>query len=209
MILGDRRVPFYATSGAIAQAKRRAEEELPEMKQAFAGDFPGRVMFPTNVVSDGDTMTLGGADFQVRHYGACESDDDSIWILQHEGVQHVFAGDLIYNHMHLFMSDGHAENWLAGLRRLLREFDVSARLYPSHGEVCGTEVIYWVKGYIEMYVATLRELLRGQEELSDRDKAILLARMRSYLPSEDLMGLAQWGMDAAVRNLAASFRNWR
>ncbi len=198
-------VPFYAVQAAIDQAKERDVEESPTIEAAFGDDFPRKKMFPNSVVQDGDKLTFDGLDLQIWHYGACESDSDAVWIISIDGNKHVFIGDIIYNHMHLFMKDGHSLNWLKALNRLQSEFDINTVFYPSHGEICGTEIIYWDKAYIEMYLGTLKDLLGERDTLTEDEKAKLIERVRSFFPSDDLLDLAQYELDETIKVLSKLF----
>jgi glyoxylase-like metal-dependent hydrolase (beta-lactamase superfamily II) len=154
------------------------------------------------VVHDGDIVAIDGVKFHIRDYGPCESHSDAVWFIDGQDAPIVFCGDLIYNNMHLFMKDGHALEWLHGLDRLRREFSLEARFYPAHGPSCGREVIYWTEGYIRMYLDMLKALLEGGSVLSSSRQQRLVAAMRSFLPKDDLIELAQFKLDETIAVLS-------
>ena len=201
-IMGEREVDFFALPGAIEQARSRDAEESAGMRMAFGDNFPERRIFPNRVVVDGQTLTFDGVTFRVLDYGGCESDSDGVWFIEQAGDAIVFCGDLIYNQMHLFMKDGHPLEWLSGLERLRREFSREARFYPAHGESCGREGIYWAQAYIRMYLNILGDLLEGGDTLSPARQQRLIAALKSYLPSDNLIELAQFKLDETIRVLS-------
>jgi glyoxylase-like metal-dependent hydrolase (beta-lactamase superfamily II) len=201
-IMGSEKVDFYALQGAIEQAKSRDEEESAGMRQAFGDNFPEQRIFPNRVVEDGDLLVFDGISFRVRDYGGCESHSDGVWFIEQSGEPLVFCGDLIYNQMHLFMKDGHPLAWLNGLDRLYREFSSEARFYPAHGTCCGREGIYWAQAYILMYLRILGDLLKGGDALNPHGQQRLIAALRSYLPNDNLIELAQFKLDETIRVLS-------
>jgi len=201
-IIDTDNVNFYALQGAIDQAKLRDAEESTGMQTAFGDNFPQQRIFPNRVVEDRECIDIDGITFCIHNYGACESDSDGVWFFGETGSQTVFCGDLIYNHMHLFMKDGHAQNWLRGLDRLYREFDQNVVFHPAHGETCGKEAIFWAKAYIQMYLGTLSELLNGRDTLNADEKAKLIAALISFLPNNNLLELAQFKLDETVKILS-------
>ena len=201
-IMGDREVDFFALQGAIDQARERDAEESAGMRMAFGENFPERRIFPNRVVDDGDELVIDDVTFQVRDYGGCESDSDGVWFIDGDRAPIVFCGDLIYNQMHLFMKDGHPLAWLRGLDRLRREFSRDSRFYPAHGDNCGREGIYWAQAYIQMYLRMLGDLLEGGDVLSPARQQRLITALKSFLPSDNLIELAQFKLDETIHVLS-------
>ncbi|MCA8907084.1 MAG: MBL fold metallo-hydrolase [Rhodospirillaceae bacterium] len=207
-ILRDNAVPIYARPGAAAQVALRDRTERAGMQMAFGDDFPAHTRQPDRLVEAGAVLTLGGLAFELADYGPAESDSDGTWTIHDAatGIEHVFCGDLIYNHMHLFLQDGHAEAWLAALDRLAAAHPPGTRFYPGHGEPCGHELLHWNRAYIHMYLETLGTLLGPAADLDDAGKATLVATIRSFLPSNDLIQLAQFKLDETIHHLGAAAR---
>lgn len=195
-------VPVAAMKEAVDQIMERDAEESGPMSAAFGAEYPPEKVFPDRIVHDGETLTFDGVDFTVRDYGPCESVSDSIWMYKTGGVDHVFTGDLIYNHMHLFMKDGFALKWIKSLERLRKEFNHKSVFYPAHGVVCGTEGTFWAEGYIKMYLSTVKELLNGRSALTNEELDILYRRMQSYLPNDDLLELVQYKIEETIDTLS-------
>ena len=212
-ILRGRDVPIFALPGAIAQLERRWEEAVPGMRAAFGDDFPDSLRRPDTPVADGETLRLGDLRFAVRDYGPAESDCDATWTLltatdtATPTGDTVFCGDLVYNNMHVFMQDGHAEDWLAALARLSRAHAPGTRFHPGHGAPGGHELIQWTAGYIRMYLRTLRDALARDPGFGPGAEARLVETILSYLPSDKLLDLAQFRLDLTAQNLARVARD--
>lgn len=207
-ILAGAEVPIFALPGAIAQVDARWEEAVPGMRAAFGTDFPETLRRPDTPVADGETVRLGDLAFTVRAYGPAESDCDATWTLHTgETADTVFSGDLVYHNMHVFMQDGHAEHWLAALARLARAHARGTRFHPGHGTPGGHELIHWTAAYIRMYLGAMRDALADDPGFGHAAQVRLMQAIRSYLPSEDLIDLAQFRLDLTARNLARVARN--
>ncbi|HCQ63846.1 MAG TPA: hypothetical protein DIU07_01110 [Rhodobacteraceae bacterium] len=208
-ILAGTDVPIFALPGAIAQLERRWDEAVPGMRAAFGDDFPETLRKPDTPVADGETVALGDLNFSVRAYGPGESDCDATWTLlaDTDAADTVFCGDLVYNNMHVFMQDGHAEAWLAALAKLSRAHAPDTRFHPGHGPAGGHELIQWTAGYIRMYLRALRDALDTDREFGPAAQKRLVETIRSYLPSDDLIDLAQFRLDITAHNLARVARD--
>jgi glyoxylase-like metal-dependent hydrolase (beta-lactamase superfamily II) len=195
-------VPIAATQGTIDFAHYQDEAKFDTLiRNNYGDDAPGERVFPNLVVEDGDVLTFDGVAFAVTDLGPCESGGDAIWTVEIEGVKHVFVGDLIYNHTHAYLRDGHALDWLKALDWMLETFDHTTALYPAHGEQCGTEIIYWQKAYIETFLGSLKSMLGGRDALDEAEKEKLIGRMKSFLPNEKLIMLLKYELDETIRLL--------
>jgi glyoxylase-like metal-dependent hydrolase (beta-lactamase superfamily II) len=204
-IVKDRNIPFYATHEAYNQAKDRDEHESGDMKIYFGDEYPPVRMLPNAFIKNGESITIDNINFQVRDFGECESTSDCAWLVDVDGVKHVFIGDLVYNKMHPYFGDGHITNWLQALEKLRGEFDINTVLYPSHGDRCGIEITYWLEAYIKMFVNTVKELKKDKEILSEKDKQILGEKLKSFLPNDDLIFLIFYKLDETLKKMDSLF----
>lgn len=195
-------VPILATQGAIDFAMEQDRHKFDSLiTRNYGTDAPAQRVFPNQAVRDGQTFKFDGLAFRVQDMGPCESDSDTLWIAELDGVKHVFLGDIIYSHMHSYLRDGHATNWVAALDNLVDEFDHTTVFHPGHGETCGTEMAYWQKAYIEAFRCTLRSMLDGRNSLDDAQKEALIGHMKSFLPSDKLLMLLKYELDETIRLL--------
>ena len=203
-ILADASLPIIALSGALEQAKRRQESDVPAMRMAFGGDFPEPVRLPDTIVDDGQTVSLGGISFKVTEYGPGESDCDATWAL--EGTNAVFCGDLVYNRMHLFLRDGHESDWRQSLDRLGMTTGPETRLFPGHGDICGGEAIAWTRDYLDMATHQVAEIA-ASGVAPDLAKKQFLAAIEAFLPGGALLDLASYELEQTLSAVAADIIN--
>ncbi len=202
-ILNGLDVPFISTQLAYDFCRYQDEHKADTLiHKNYGDDAPPVRMFPNRIERDGAQLTFDGVQFALCDMGPCESGGDTTWTMTVDGVKHVFIGDLIYNHTHSYFRDGHALEWLNALDRLGREYDHNAVFYPGHGELCGTEMVHWEKGYILAFLTSLESMLRGRDALNDAEKEQLVARMKSYMPTEKLLNLLKYEFDETIRILS-------
>jgi glyoxylase-like metal-dependent hydrolase (beta-lactamase superfamily II) len=197
-------VPFVATQGAADFARYQDRAKFDTLvRRNYGADAPPERSFPNRIVADHDVLTFDGVDFTVIDLGPCESGSDSLWTINIDGVQHVFVGDVVYNHTHCYLRDGNARSWLRALDRLTREFDHTAVLYPGHGAMCGTELVYWQAAYINAFLGTLHSKLHRRDTLDQAEKDGLVQRMKSFVASEQNLNLLKYELDETIRLLAS------
>jgi glyoxylase-like metal-dependent hydrolase (beta-lactamase superfamily II) len=190
-------VPVFAAAG-IAEIIRRDEPVKEQILRPLFGDeWAHERAFPTEEVQDGRSVTLGDIELTVTNLGPGESPQDSIWSLDGDRQQ-VFSADIAYDRHHCYLADGFHEQWLANIERLRGELPDGATLHPGHGEPCGTEVLDWQAGYINVFMEAVNEA-----DWSDADaaRAAVVAQVREYLPSDRLQFLMELSIDPIVAQL--------
>jgi glyoxylase-like metal-dependent hydrolase (beta-lactamase superfamily II) len=200
-IVKESNIPFYSTIEAYYQAKGRDEFESGDMKIYFGDEYPAFRIFPDTYIKNGDVVTVDNVNFQACDFGGCESDSDCVWTIIIDGIKHAFIGDLIYNRMHPFFGDGHINNWLNALNKLLDSYDINSVFYPAHGDRCGTEMIFWQKAYLEMFCNSVKMLKEDNDTLSENDMKILGNRIKSFLPNDDLIFLIFYKLNETIKKM--------
>jgi len=194
-------VPILATQETLDFALREDKEKSKTAVLIFGDEYPKNRIFPNKIVRGGDEFTFDGVKFALRDFGPGESDDDCAWVLDIDGIKHVFLGDIIHNHMHCFFRDGHPLQWLNNLDRLLLDFDHTAILYTGHGDPCGTEMVYWHRGYIQAFLGTLKSMLRNRDSLTEEEQKTLVAKMQSFLPNDKTLLLLNYELPETIKLL--------
>lgn len=194
-------VPILATQETLDFAKREDKEKEEIAILMFGDEYPRKRIFPNKIVKGGNVFAFDGVEFGLTDYGPGESDDDCAWTIEIDGIKHVFLGDIIHNHMHCFFRDGHTIEWLNTLDRLLEEFDHTAILHTSHGDPCGTEIVYWHRAYVQAFLGTLKSMLNGKDSLTEKEQQELVAKMQSFLPNDKTLFLLTYELPETVKLL--------
>ena len=111
-VVADDDTPVIATDGVNAVIRRDDGVKETILRPMFGNEWPETRTFPNRIVSDGETLELGGATFTVMDIGPSESPHDSIWLIG-DDRRTVFLGDQVYDHKHCYLADGFYEQWLA------------------------------------------------------------------------------------------------
>jgi glyoxylase-like metal-dependent hydrolase (beta-lactamase superfamily II) len=94
--------------------------------------------------------------------------------------------------MHAYLADGFHEAWLANLGRARRELSPGTICYPGHGDPGpAAALIDWQETYIHTFIDAVRTAAGDTALDDDAFKDVVTARMKAFLPSDDLLFLMQ------------------
>lgn len=172
-----------------------------QWRPIFGAEWPERRTFPNRTFNSGDSLVVDGVRFTVHDIGPGESHADSYWMVEGGGRRVAFIGDVVLDHVHAYMSDGHSKRWLANIARLTLELKRVDMIYPGHGDPDGIALLSWERGYLERYRGEVANLSHGSGALSDDDKKVLVRTMEDYLPNQKLEFLIALGADPVAAEL--------
>jgi glyoxylase-like metal-dependent hydrolase (beta-lactamase superfamily II) len=135
-------------------------------------------------------------DAVVRELGPGESHVDSLWLLD---ARTIFAGDVAYNGMHIYLADGHWRDWLATLDRLDAELPDDATLYVGHGPPGGKDLLAAQRRYIDTFVDAVGA---HADAIDHGDHSGVIEAMQRLLPTDSLLFL----MDLSIEPTLATLR---
>ena len=194
-LVGSDDVPVIATAGVDAVIRRDDALKEEILRPMFGDEWPRERMFPTRMVSDGDTVDLGGTSFTVLDLGPGESPHDSAWFLGDER-RTVFLGDQVYDRKHAYLADGFHKEWLANLRAP-RELPACTTLHSGTANRSGRQARRARAGH--------RDVRRRRPERRlvqpDNPRAAAVARMPAHLPTEELPFLMELSIDPVAARL--------
>jgi glyoxylase-like metal-dependent hydrolase (beta-lactamase superfamily II) len=129
--------PVYALSETINTIKTNGEN----FRQVFLKNFGEKdaapaIVIPTNELPEG-SFTIDGENFMVKKYA--DNEMDFCATIEMPAEKLLFAGDLLYNRLHLFPGFNHLASW----KTLLEKAKKSMRnriIFPGHG-YAGTALI--------------------------------------------------------------------
>ena len=200
-------VPVYAVAGVDQVIRRDDDAKEQILRPMFGSEWATTRTFANQIVPGGDRITVGDAVFAVTDLGPGESPHDSLWRLESDGPPKAFVGDLVYGHMHAFLGDGFYDRWLANLARAKRELPVDATLFMGHGEpVTGHAMLDWQANYIQRFVEILRTAVEREGLYGDALADAATARMKAFLPSDDLLFLLRLSVEPMRNRLGLASR---
>ncbi len=202
-LMAGEKVDVFATAGTdhVIREFDAAKEE--QWSPVFGAEWPGKRTFPNRILQDGDSLEFDGVTFTVHDLGPGESHSDSYWVARAGAHQVAFIGDVVLNHVHAYVTDGHTTAWLRNIDRLEKELRGVDELYPGHGDSGGVELLDWERNYLTEYRAAIRGLAVGRSSLTDEQKKELVTRMTSFLPNQKLAFLISLGADSVAAEFAA------
>ena len=124
------------------------------------------------------------------------------------GATHAFIGDLVYSHMHAYLADGFAQQWLANLERAQRVLPGNAHLLMGHGEPSSDNALFeWQAGYIRRFLTLLQSAVDENRVQGDALTNLVCAQMQEYLPGDDLLFLLRLSVEPMRERLIAARRS--
>jgi glyoxylase-like metal-dependent hydrolase (beta-lactamase superfamily II) len=190
-------VPIISVAGVNDVARRDDAIKNQVIGGMFGAEWPRHRVFPNQTVKDGDLLTFGAMRFEVRDIGPSESPHDSIFVLQGPG-RHAFAGDIAYGLMHAFMADNQNPAWRRAIDRVQSELPEDTVLHIGHGPAVTPGFLRWQSTYLDRFESALRDA-----DWSDATaaQASVTAKMRDYLPTDDLLFLMQLSISPNAERL--------
>jgi glyoxylase-like metal-dependent hydrolase (beta-lactamase superfamily II) len=195
-------VPIIAPQGVIDTITRDDALKDEIIGPMFGDEWPTRRVFPNTPIRDGDSVTFDDVTLTVIDLGPSESPHDSPWVLG-DDERIVFLGDQIYDRKHCFLADGFYKQWLANIETLQSRFPNDVVFHVGHGGPVGLADFEWQRRYIEVFLDAVSNADWTQPE---RAHATVVARMKEYLPTDELQFLMELSIEpvAAQLGLAAS-----
>jgi glyoxylase-like metal-dependent hydrolase (beta-lactamase superfamily II) len=194
-------VPVLATAGVDAVMRHFDDAKERKWKPAFGSDWPAQRTFASMLVRPGDDLTIGGVTLTVQQVGSAESNCDSYWVVRSQQPV-AFIGDLAFQGVHSYVSDGHTFEWLRWLERLRVDLEGVSALFVGHGEPCaGIGLLDTQARYLTAYRNAVTQLGRGKAMLTDPEKSELKRIMNQWLDSDALEDFIVGGADAVAREL--------
>ncbi|MFC4347916.1 MBL fold metallo-hydrolase [Kordiimonas lipolytica] len=154
-LFGD--FPIYATQGTADGFAPTLKQMLEsyKMPNAFGEALDERLVMPTTIVKDGETVTIAGIDFEIHDLGAGEA-ADNISAYQKD-LNIVFAGDTFYPYTHYYLGEGHIDGALSHLEFLKSTFSGDTHVLPGHNDASRIANADLQIAYINKLVAVIKD----------------------------------------------------
>lgn len=176
--------PIYAAEITI-QSMRDDTRGFNEARKRLHGDrFPSQDVIsanlPTNVVSNGDTLTLGGLSLEIFETGPSESETATLIYVPDHSV--IFPGDIVTNYSIPAPFES-LENWLVQLDTIESQIPGDTIAYHGHGLPADLTSLIVAQ---REYLVTLRDLVRdgldGGSEISDAAVQRIIFELSTRFP---------------------------
>jgi glyoxylase-like metal-dependent hydrolase (beta-lactamase superfamily II) len=202
LVEGSPDVPILATRPVadVIAASDAAKEA--QWRPVFGDEWPSRRVFPNRIVEDGETVVLDGLRFTVHDLGPGESHADSYWTMESDALD-AFVGDVAFDGMHSYLTDGHSGAWLEHLAELEQELAAARAIYPGHGAPGGAQLFAAQRRYLQAYREEVDSLRGGASSVSPEAKKTLAERMLRRYPEAKVTFLVELGADPVAAELAA------
>jgi glyoxylase-like metal-dependent hydrolase (beta-lactamase superfamily II) len=189
-------VPIVAPQGVIDTIVRDDPLKEEILRPMFGNEWAAMRTFPNTPIADGENLVFDDAVFTVIDLGPSESPHDSPWVLGTD-ERIVFLGDQVYDRKHCFLADGFHELWLANIEELQARFHADAVFHIGHGGPVGPSAFDWQRRYIETFL----EAVRTDWSQPERAHASVVAKMKEYLPTDELQFLMELSIEPVAAQL--------
>ncbi|SDL82775.1 MBL fold metallo-hydrolase [Nonomuraea jiangxiensis] len=200
-VAGDE-VPVHATAPVAKVIEETAVAKREQWRPVYGEEWPDRFRVPDRTLDDGEAVEVAGLRIQAHDVGPAESHADSYFLVESGDRRIAFIGDLAFDGVHSYTTDGHSGAWLAVLDRLTRAL-ARVPLYQGHGAPGDAGLLTRQRQYLLMYRETVRRLAAGAPSLSEAQKLELEQIMAGFVPDAPLGWLVGLGADAVAAELAS------
>jgi glyoxylase-like metal-dependent hydrolase (beta-lactamase superfamily II) len=183
------KAPVYSTAEAVAYLDGKGKTLLAMNVEARArGDATDRIPKPDVLLRDGQRLTIGNLEIQVKLLGTGESPGAAAYYVP--SMKTLVVGDILTPRRVPLLAAGHTADWLKQIDILRRMYDPSTRVLPGHGPAAVLAAAAdWQEQYInafraEVERATRRDTDGGPCVTAPEGQRILAAIRRDHATDE-------------------------
>ena len=198
-LLAGEEVPVIAHRDVDREIRTKDDAKRAKWKPMFGDEWPASATFPNRTVADEESVEFGDLRFTAWDFGPCESESETVWLL--DGGDTAFVGDLAFNGTHAYLADGHTDAWLAAIDRAEEALVGVRMLYVGHGPPAAPAVLADQRRYLLMVREAIARTAGGRAQLTDEEANRVTNLMERYLPSAPL----SWLVGAGAPAVAAEF----
>jgi glyoxylase-like metal-dependent hydrolase (beta-lactamase superfamily II) len=204
-LLAGGEVPVIAHRDVDREIRAKDDAKRARWGPMFGDEWPASATFANRTVADEESVEFGDLRFTAWDFGPCESESETVWLL--DGGDTAFVGDLAFNGTHAYLADGHTEPWLAALGRAEEALAGVRTLYVGHGPPTAPAVLADQRRYLLMAREAIARVAGGRAQLTEDEANRVMSLMERYLPSAPLSWLVGAGAPAVAAELAALSRD--
>ena len=199
-LVADEDVPVIAHADVDREIRAKDDAKRAQWGPMFGDEWPTSATFPNRTVTDEEAVELGDLRFTAWDFGACESESETVWLL--DDGETAFVGDLAFNGTHAYLADGHTDAWLRAIDRAEESFAGVRTLYVGHGASASPAVLAEQRRYLLMAREAIGRAADGRAQLSEDEANRVVTVMERYLAGAPLGWLVGAGASAVAAELA-------
>ena len=199
-LLAGQDVPVIAHRDVDREIREKDAAKRAQWGPMFGDEWPASATFPSRTVADEESVEFGDLRLTAWDFGACESESQTVWLLN--GGDNAFVGDLAFNNTHAYLADGHTKVWLNAIDRAQEALTGVYTLYVGHGTSTGVDVLADQRRYLLMVREAIGRVAVDRAELSEDETDRVVRLMERYLPTAPLSWLVGAGASAVAAELA-------
>jgi glyoxylase-like metal-dependent hydrolase (beta-lactamase superfamily II) len=199
-LLAGEEVPVIAHADVDREIRAKDDAKRAQWGPMFGDEWPASATFPNRTVADEEPVGLGDLRFTAWDFGTCESESETVWLL--DGGDIAFVGDLAFNGTHAYLADGHTDKWLDAIDRAEEALAGVHTLYVGHGAPGVPAVLADQRRYLLMAREAIGRVASGRAQLSEDEANRVASLMERYLPGAPLSWLVGAGASAVAAELA-------
>ncbi len=154
-----------AKSTVVEAIKESAQGKFDYWKPIYKTDLTDKIVVPD--AFDGEELVLEGQKIEILEFKEGESSHDTALYLP--SIKTLISGDTLYNKVHLWLVEHHADEWVENLKEL--ETLEITKIFPGHGEPSSKKLIDQNLDYLENF-----------KNLKGREYEESLAQMKGLYP---------------------------
>jgi glyoxylase-like metal-dependent hydrolase (beta-lactamase superfamily II) len=200
-------IPIYASSGTDYEIAYDTQG-LFALARSFEGsNYPAAVSRPTQIVHDGEELTIDGVRLVVHELGPSEAFDAIA--IELPALNAFFEGDVVANEMAVALFEGRLDAWVAQLERVRAQLPAQATIYPGHGlPGPAADLVDAQKHYLEVFRQLVLDNRLPDKTVDDAGKARIIDALNRAFPNYPFVAakfpkMLEVNIDAVAKELAS------
>lgn len=198
--------PIYGSPITLETIETDANGLVAASREILGEEFPDEVAMPTELIEDGDMLTIAGLEFQVHQLAPNEAEVMTMLYLPE--TRSLFSGDLVNSSKTPFLLAQHTTPWVEQLEMLSSQFPDAETIYPGHGDPGPKNVLIRDQlEYLTLFRQIVSDRLVDDGQISADEKAQIVERMNiwyaDHLPVAAIPALLEQNIDAVAAELMA------
>jgi glyoxylase-like metal-dependent hydrolase (beta-lactamase superfamily II) len=161
LLNGTSNVPIYSTQLTYDMIKNDTGGLIAFAKRLHGNDYTEQVVLPNRIVRSGENVNVDGITYSFEDIGPGEGGDMMLVYLPKQKL--FFTGDVVNNHMHPALIEGHSMEWMKQIRYIGKNYPDAKMLFPGHGQPGSPKTL--LNDQLE-YINTFRSLVGQQLQLA-------------------------------------------